>query len=62
MPNALIFGQWGCISLLDVRLLGFRTSAAPATCLAQTSRKALQVRPVPLKCRIGLALLNRVSS
>jgi len=49
MLNALIFGQWGCIGAADVRLLGFRTSTAPATCWVQTSRKALQARPVPLK-------------
>ncbi|MEO9126806.1 MAG: hypothetical protein ABI262_19305 [Microcoleus sp.] len=63
MPKALIFCQWGCISEADVRRLsGFRTSTAPAICWAQTSRKALQVRPIRLKYTVGLALLNRVSS
>ena len=61
MADDLIFSQVGRISEADVPLVGFATSTASAICFTQSSQKALQVRPLPLKYRKGLALLNRVS-
>lgn len=61
MADALILCQVGRISEADVPLVGFCTSTASAICFAQSSQKALQVRPLPLKYRKGLALLNRIS-
>ena len=61
MADALIFCQVGRISKADVPLVGFCTSTVSVICFAHSSQKALQVRPLPLKYRKGLALLNRVS-
>ncbi|EGK87572.1 hypothetical protein MicvaDRAFT_5311 [Microcoleus vaginatus FGP-2] len=61
MADALIFSQVGRIREADVPLVGFGTSTASTICFTQSSQKALQVRPLPLKYRKGLALLNRVS-
>ncbi len=62
MGDTLIFCQFGRIGELDVPPVEFCTGAAFAIGFAQNSRKVLQARPIPLKYRTGVGLLNRVFS
>ena len=51
--------SWAVSARWMSRRLGFAPQPHLQSAQAQSSQKVLQARPIPLKYRIGLALLNR---